>query len=82
MDTEERPDYSIPPLRSASGAGASAQGGAAPAQNIKPGNRVRHPFFGEGVVEKVVSPKSVEVLFARHGRKTLHLDYAKLELVS
>lgn len=81
-EQEERPDYSIPPLKSAYPPGLSTPAAAAPAQNIKLGSRVRHPFFGEGVVEKVISPKSVEVLFARHGRKTLHLDYAKLELVS
>jgi len=75
---EERPDYSIPPLKSASPVSPS---GSSSAPSIKLGNRVRHPFFGEGVVEKVVSPKSLEVLFARHGKKTLHLDYAKLELV-
>jgi DNA helicase-2/ATP-dependent DNA helicase PcrA len=79
---EERPDYSIPPLKSAYPPGLASSAAAASAPSIKLGNRVRHPFFGEGVVEKVVSPKSVEVLFARHGRKTLHLDYAKLELVS
>ena len=82
MEQEDRPDYSIPPLRSAYPPGLSTPAAAAPAQNIKLGSRVHHPFFGEGVVEKIVSPKSVEVFFARHGRKTLHLDYAKLELVS
>jgi len=46
------------------------------------GNTVRHSFFGQGTVEKVVSPKTIEVFFPRHGRKTLHLDYANLELVS
>jgi DNA helicase-2/ATP-dependent DNA helicase PcrA len=76
--TEDRPDYSIEPIRSASPASPS---GTASGPAIKLGNRVRHPFFGEGVVEKVVSPKSLEVLFSRHGRKILHLDYAKLELV-
>ncbi len=45
------------------------------------GATVRHPFFGEGKVEKMAGNHSVEVFFARHGRKTLHLDYAKLELV-
>ncbi|MBU0485146.1 MAG: ATP-dependent helicase [Proteobacteria bacterium] len=43
------------------------------------GTGVRHPFFGEGKVEKVIGPRTVEVFFPRHGRKTLHLDYAKLE---
>lgn len=45
------------------------------------GGRVRHPFFGEGKVEKLVSSRTVEVNFARHGRKTLHLDYARLEVL-
>ena len=45
------------------------------------GERVRHPFFGEGLVEKISGSRSVEVLFARHGRKTLHLDYARLEVL-
>lgn len=81
-EQNERPDFSIPPLKSFSSAKTSGQGLAARPPDIKLGARVRHPFFGEGVVDKVVSPKSVEVLFARHGRKTLHLDYAKLELVS
>lgn len=78
VNKEERPDYGIPPLRPSSPASPA---GAAATRNIQMGQRVRHSFFGEGVVEKVVSPKSVEVLFHRHGRKTLHLDYAKLEMV-
>jgi DNA helicase-2/ATP-dependent DNA helicase PcrA len=45
------------------------------------GNRVRHPFFGEGLVEKISGSRSVEVLFPRHGRKILHLDYARLEVL-
>lgn len=45
------------------------------------GRTVRHPFFGEGKVEKMAGKSSVEVFFPRHGRKTLHLDYAKLEIV-
>ncbi|MEN8142009.1 MAG: ATP-dependent helicase [Thermodesulfobacteriota bacterium] len=45
------------------------------------GVTVRHPFFGEGKVEKMVGNRSVDVYFPRHGRKTLHLDYAKLEVV-
>ncbi len=45
------------------------------------GMAVKHPFFGEGKVEAVVPPRSVDVQFLRHGRKTLHLDYAKLEVV-
>ncbi|MCF6290468.1 MAG: ATP-dependent helicase [Desulfobacterales bacterium] len=45
------------------------------------GTRVRHPFFGPGRVETVIGSRSVNVLFDRHGQKTLHLDYARLELI-
>jgi hypothetical protein len=33
------------------------------------------------MVEKVTGERTVEVIFDRHGRKTLHLDYAKLEKI-
>ena len=49
--------------------------------DLAAGSRVRHPFFGEGKVAKKPSGRSVDVLFDRHGLKTLHLDYAKLSLV-
>ncbi len=49
--------------------------------NLEAGVKVRHPFFGEGKVEKKAGNSSVDVFFPRHGRKTLHLDYAKLEVV-
>ncbi len=45
------------------------------------GQAVQHPFFGRGTVDKVTGERTVEVLFDRHGRKTLHLDYAKLEKI-
>ena len=45
------------------------------------GVAVRHPFFGDGKIEKKTGNRSVEVFFPRHGRKTLHLDYAKLEII-
>jgi DNA helicase-2/ATP-dependent DNA helicase PcrA len=48
---------------------------------LEPGVSVRHPFFGEGKVEAVSGPRTVEVFFPRHGSKKLHLDYAKLELI-
>ena len=44
-------------------------------------DQVRHNFFGQGRVKKLLPPKTVEVLFPRHGLKKLHLDYAKLEKV-
>jgi DNA helicase II / ATP-dependent DNA helicase PcrA len=48
---------------------------------LEPGTSVRHPFFGEGRVEAVQGPRTVDVYFSRHGTKRLHLDYAKLEIL-
>ncbi|MDX9896488.1 MAG: ATP-dependent helicase [Desulfofustis sp.] len=45
------------------------------------GCRVNHPFFGTGTVRKLNAPRSLDVAFDRHGLKTLHLDYATLNLV-
>ncbi|MBU0728637.1 MAG: ATP-dependent helicase [Proteobacteria bacterium] len=45
------------------------------------GASVRHPFFGEGKILSLAGPRTVNVFFNRHGNKTLHLDYAKLEHV-
>ena len=46
-----------------------------------PGMRVRHPFFGEGSIQAVKGPKTVEIFFPRHGKKTLRTDYTKLEIL-
>ena len=48
---------------------------------LQQGQAVLHPFFGRGVIGKVTGERTVEVVFDRHGRKTLHLDYAKLEII-
>jgi len=48
---------------------------------IAQGQAVQHPFFGLGTVDKVTGERTLEVVFDRHGRKALHLDYAKLEKV-
>lgn len=48
--------------------------------DLSVGVKVKHPFFGEGTVEKVSGGSSIDVHFDRHGVKTLHLDYAKLQL--
>ncbi len=45
------------------------------------GSRVKHPFFGIGIVEQKTGERSLNVRFDRHGTKTLHLDYAKLEIL-
>lgn len=47
---------------------------------ISQGLAVQHPFFGRGIIERVTGERTVDVIFDRHGRKTLHLDYAKLEI--
>lgn len=46
------------------------------------GVRVSHAFFGTGTVAATPRGRSVDVLFERHGLKTLHLDYAKLTIVA
>jgi superfamily I DNA/RNA helicase len=51
-----------------------------------PGNTVRHRIFGKGVVLKVIAERdatTVEVLFEREniGRKTLDLNFARLEVI-
>lgn len=51
-------------------------------QSLQPGMAVKHPFFGAGKVERQVGPQTFDVYFQRHGVKTLHLDYARLEIVS
>lgn len=43
------------------------------------GMSVRHGFFGVGQIRKIKGDKTVDVFFARHGLKSLRLDYAKLE---
>ncbi|RUM37379.1 MAG: ATP-dependent helicase, partial [Desulfobulbus sp.] len=47
-----------------------------------PGMSVLHPLFGPGTVKSVPGPRRVEIAFDRHGNKILHLDYAKLEIIS
>ncbi|MDK9708707.1 MAG: ATP-dependent helicase [Desulforhopalus sp.] len=44
------------------------------------GAKVSHPFFGSGTVAKMSTGRSIDILFDRHGLKTLHLDYAKLTI--
>jgi len=51
-------------------------------EQLSIGVKVNHPFFGPGVVKKLTKPRTLDVLFDRHGLKTLHLDYAKLTIVS
>jgi DNA helicase-2/ATP-dependent DNA helicase PcrA len=51
---------------------------------FKPGDRVRHPTFGEGVVVRSQlsrSDEEVEVAFVGHGVKKLLASFAKLEKI-
>ncbi|MGD9948072.1 MAG: ATP-dependent helicase [Desulfobulbus sp.] len=50
--------------------------------SFKEGMQVNHAFFGLGRIVSIPGPRRVEVQFDRHGTKILHLDYAKLEIVS
>ncbi|MGV1099241.1 ATP-dependent helicase [Thiovibrio sp. JS02] len=73
-----RTDFGVPPARKP----ASATSADDPATRLAVGLKVRHSFFGEGRVEKMAGPRSVDVFFQRYGKKTLHLDYAKLEILA
>jgi DNA helicase-2/ATP-dependent DNA helicase PcrA len=61
--------------------GASRPGDLSPTSpaELRPGDRVRHPAFGPGVVSKLIEGNKVEVLFRNFGRKLLHLGYTSLE---
>jgi DNA helicase-2/ATP-dependent DNA helicase PcrA len=48
---------------------------------LRPGERVRHPAFGQGVVSKILEKEKIEVLFRDAGRKILHLGYTTLEKI-
>jgi len=74
------PGYRLPEQRPAALTAAPVRK-SVDAESFAVGMAVKHPFFGEGRVEAVVPPRSVDVQFVRHGKKTLHLDYAKLEVV-
>ncbi|MBW2027963.1 MAG: UvrD-helicase domain-containing protein [Deltaproteobacteria bacterium] len=55
--------------------------GARSYKGLRPGDKVRHPAFGHGVVSKFLDKEKVEVLFRNFGRKLLHLGYTTLEKV-
>ncbi len=50
--------------------------------DLTPGTQVAHAFFGTGKIVAVGKARTVDVIFERHGLKTLHLDYAKLTIVT
>ena len=51
---------------------------------LKPGDRVMHRLFGEGMVLHIVEERgstSAEVLFKQAGKKTLDLSFANLQKI-
>jgi DNA helicase II / ATP-dependent DNA helicase PcrA len=46
---------------------------------FRPGDRVKHPAFGRGVISKFIDGNKAEVLFKDVGRKLLHLEHTTLE---
>jgi DNA helicase II / ATP-dependent DNA helicase PcrA len=50
-------------------------------EDLSAGCPVDHPFYGKGVIKRIVKPRAVDVFFDKHGLKTLHLDYAKLKFL-
>ncbi len=50
-------------------------------RGFRPGDRVRHPAFGPGVVSRFQGKDKVEVFFRNAGRKLLHLDYTTLDRI-
>jgi DNA helicase-2/ATP-dependent DNA helicase PcrA len=83
FDSNDRGAAAIQGRETSFSAQASVRGGrgAVDISRLIKGTAVRHPFFGDGKVEKMAGNRSVEVFFPRHGHKTLHLDYAKLEII-
>ncbi len=81
------PGYSSPPMVPPSASRGNFSQPAQPAkpkeQQFKPGDRVHHSLFGEGVIlksEMESGTEFVEVQFqGRHGKKRLSMDFAKLE---
>mgnify|MGYP001028997043 CR=1 FL=1 len=49
--------------------------------DFKPGEKVKHPAFGVGIVSKAPKDDKLEVVFARYGKKLLHLKYSNLEKI-
>jgi DNA helicase-2/ATP-dependent DNA helicase PcrA len=50
-------------------------------KGLRPGDRVRHPAFGTGVISRFLGKNRLEVLFRDAGRKLLQLEYTTLEKI-
>ncbi|HEY4389157.1 MAG TPA: UvrD-helicase domain-containing protein [Ktedonobacteraceae bacterium] len=78
------PSSTVPPASNRSGRGAELTKPAKPKeQQFKPGDKVLHDRFGEGLIlksEMEGETEFVEVQFqGKHGKKRLSLDFARLE---
>ena len=79
--------YQAPVSRNTGSASSSSQKPAEPPaskpQLFKPGDRVRHDKFGDGIIlrsDMEAGTEFVEVQFqGKHGKKRLSMDFAKLE---
>ncbi len=76
-----------PPASSSSSGSSSMPAEPKPkSQQFKPGDRVNHAIFGEGIIlksEMEQQTEFVEVQFrGKHGKKRLSLDFARLEKLS
>ena len=59
--------------------GGGSEGGSEGGSGLRPGDKVSHPAFGQGVISKFIDKEKVEVIFKNYGRKLLHLEYTTLE---
>lgn len=75
----------ITPTQKSNPTGAPVEPSKPRAQQFKPGERVRHDKFGEGIIlksEMEQNTEFVEVQFqGKHGKKRLSLDFARLEKI-
>ncbi|HZO73324.1 MAG TPA: UvrD-helicase domain-containing protein [Ktedonobacteraceae bacterium] len=83
-ESPSRASFSSPPKASPSLPSAPKIEPARPkGQQYKPGDRVRHDLFGEGIIlksEMESGTEFVDVLFqGKHGKKRLSMDFANLE---
>jgi DNA helicase II / ATP-dependent DNA helicase PcrA len=74
---EEEAPYRVS-TPTASPASGTAQQKRQELKDFSIGCRVKHHFFGNGVVTRLNGGRSLDVHFDRHGMRTLHLDYARL----
>lgn len=74
---------SIPSFSGSKGDASSVKPAKAKGQQFKPGDRVQHHIFGEGIIlksEMEADTEFVEVQFqGKYGKKRLSMDFAKLE---